>query len=305
METESRATYGPYSILGTLGKGSFGKVKLAEKEGQNYAIKFLSNDLPPNIFSKNKELLLKEIDILRTLDHPHLVRYVDSSPDQLYTKRSGKQYERLGLVLEYLPSYDLFEVLQQGPLGEELGRTYFHQLIEGLQYLHRMSVVHRDLKPDNILFDQNLNLRITDFGTGYCNVGLSKVIEAGPPTTICGTQGYKCPEMLLSIKYNGVLNDLFAAGILLVNLVTGRSPFNCADPKTGMYKYMANNQHQKFWVEFEKKAAVDPDFKDLVNGMLAFDPSQRLTIAEIKCHPWYNRDVYMGGGTIENLRRSC
>ena len=188
--------------MGTLGKGSFGKVKLAEKEGQNYAIKFLSNDLPPNIFSKNKELLLKEIDILRTLDHPHLVRYVDSSPDQLYTKRSGKQYERLGLVREYLPSYDLFEVLQQGPLGEELGRTYFHQLIEGLQYLHRMSVVHRDLKPDNILFDQNLNLRITDFGTGYCNVGLFKVIEAGPPTTICGTEGYKCPEMLPSRNIN-------------------------------------------------------------------------------------------------------
>ena len=130
------------------------------------------------------------------------MRYVDSSPDQLYTKRSGKQYERLGLVLEYLPSYDLFEVLQQGPLGEELGRTYFHQLIEGLEYLHRMSVVHRDLKPDNILFDQNLNLRITDFGTGSCNVGLSKVIEAGPPTIICGTQGYKCPETLPSRNIN-------------------------------------------------------------------------------------------------------
>jgi len=104
--------------------------------------------------------------------------------------------------------------------------------------------------------------------------------------------------MLLSIKYNGILNDLFAAGILLVNLVTGRSPFNCADPKTGMYKYMASNQHQKFWTEFEKKLVVDPDLKDLINGMLAFDPSQRLTIAEIKCHPWYKRDVLMGGGTL-------
>jgi len=108
METENRATYGPYTILGTLGKGSFGKVKLAERDGQNYAIKFLSNDLPPNIFCKNRELLLKEIEILRVLDHPHLVRYIDSSPNQHYTKRNSKQYERLGLVLEYLPSYDLF-----------------------------------------------------------------------------------------------------------------------------------------------------------------------------------------------------
>jgi serine/threonine protein kinase len=80
---------------------------------------------------------------------------------------------------------------------------------------------------------------------------LSKiVIEAVSNQTICGTVGYKSPEMLLGIKYNGILNDLFAAGILLVNLVTGRSPFNSADPKTGMYKYMANNQHQKFWAEF-------------------------------------------------------
>ena len=164
METENTATYGNYTILGTLGKGSFGKVKLAERDGQKYAIKFLSNDLPPNVYSKNKELLLKEIDILRTLDHQHLVHYVDSSISQTYTKRNGKQYERLGLVLEYLPSFDLFEVLQTGPLGEELGRTYFHQLIEGIQYLHNRSVVHRDLKPDNILFDEQLNLRITDFG---------------------------------------------------------------------------------------------------------------------------------------------
>lgn len=83
----------------------------------------------------------------------------------------------------------------------------------------------------------------------------------------------------------------------MVNLVTGRSPFNCADPKSSTYKYMANNQHQKFWAEFEKKVVVDAEFKDLVNGMLAFDPSQRLTISEIKCHPWYKRDVLMGGGT--------
>lgn len=73
--------------------------------------------------------------------------YIGSSPAGIYTKKTGKQYERIGLVLEYLSGFDLFEVLQQGPLGDALGRTYFHQLINGLEYLHNNSTIHRDLKP--------------------------------------------------------------------------------------------------------------------------------------------------------------
>lgn len=104
-------------------------------------------------------------------------------------------------------------------------------------------------------------------------------MQSEAPTTICGTSGYKSPEMLMKISYNGILNDLFAAGVLLMNLVTGRSPFNSADPKTGLYKYIATNQHQKFWTEFEKKVTIDQDLKTLVNSMLAFDPTQRMTVA--------------------------
>lgn len=109
--------------------------------------------------------------------------------------------------------------------------------------------------------------------------------------------------MLLKLKYNPILNDLFSAGVLLFNLVTGRSPFATADPKTGMYKYLATNQHQKYWVEYDKKIKLSPEFKELINGMLSFDPTERLTIAEIKCHPWYKQDILMADGNLDiNLR---
>ncbi len=92
-------------------------MKLAERDGNKFAIKFLSSKLPEQLKTTHKDLLLKESAILRTIEHENLVRYIGTSPCGTYVKKDGKQIERLGLVLEYLSGYDLFEILQQGALG--------------------------------------------------------------------------------------------------------------------------------------------------------------------------------------------
>lgn len=179
-------------------------------------------------------MLLKEISILKDLDHPNLLKYIDSHSDWKYRKSNGEEDCRLGLIMEYLPSNELMEILEGGPLGPNLCKYYFKQLINGLEYLHNNSIVHRDLKPQNILFDTNYNLKITDFG-------LATIVDKAQPTTNCGTANYKSPEMLLKVPYNGILNDLFGAGIILFNMITAKSPFEIANPLAGLYRWIAMN----------------------------------------------------------------
>jgi serine/threonine protein kinase len=90
------------------------------------------------------------------------------------------------------------------------------------------------------------------------------------------------------------MNDLFAAGVTLFNLVTAKAPFTSATPNNGLYKFIALNYIDKFWSAHEKKSKFSPELKDLFNAMFAFDPTHRLSISEILCHPWMAGDILMG-----------
>lgn len=89
-------------------------------------------------------------------------------------------------------------------------------------------------------------------------------------------------------NYNGLMNDLFAAGVTLFILITGKGPFNTATPQSGNYQYIAMNYFEKFWSVYEKKKKYSSNFKSLINSMLAFDPTYRLSISEVMSHPWMN-----------------
>lgn len=95
-------------------------------------------------------------------------------------------------------------------------------------------------------------------------------------------------------NYNGLMNDLFAAGVTLFILVTGKGPFITATPHSGNYQFIAMNYFDKFWNIYEKKKKYSNTFKSLINSMLAFDPTYRLSISEILSHSWMNEDSLMG-----------
>lgn len=103
---------------------------------------------------------------------------------------------------------------------------------------------------------------------------------------------YMAPEIHLKMSYNGPSIDLFAAAIILFIMYAGTPPFSRADPRDDFYKFLCTNKHEAFWKAHLKHKPnpyfFSENFKNLMNSMLAFDPTQRLSISEIKAHPWFN-----------------
>jgi len=209
-----------------------------------------------------------------------------------YHKKNGKSYKALAIVMVLVPGGELFEyVADTGRFSETVARSYFRQLIETIEYCHNQGVCHRDLKPENLLFDENFVLKVADFGFATLIAGHS---GDGQLYTILGTPSYMAPEIHLKQPYSGPAVDLFASAIILFIMLSGTPPFAQADPKDPHYKLLCINRHDTFWAAHSRgkpSGFYTAEFKSLMNSMLALDPSQRLSLAEIKAHAWYNGPV--------------
>jgi serine/threonine protein kinase len=156
-------------------------------------------------------------------------------------------------------------------------------MLDGLAYIHGQGYAHRDIKPDNILLDDQFNIKIADFGFAGPLAGrhgddylYSKL----------GTEPYQAPEINLGQKYKGSEVDLFASSIVLFITMAGTPPFTKADKTEYYYKMIAGNRWDLFWKIHEKSKPsgskfFSPAFKDLMSYMLAFKPSERLSIEEL------------------------
>lgn len=131
-----------------------------------------------------------------------------------------------------------------GPFSEPLARYYFNQLLKGLDHCHLNGVAHRDLKPDNLLLDDQFNLKIADFGFAAPVEGRD---GNGLLLTKLGTLNYMAPEIHLRQPYQGRTVDLFSSAIILFIMVTGGFPFVQAAPSDQYYKCLASNRADLFW----------------------------------------------------------
>lgn len=258
-------TVGEYKLLKTLGEGSFSKVKQAVHipTGKVYAIKIIDMNLvKQNNMDKQLE---REIKVMKVMNHPNLIKLhaVLHSPKNYF------------LVLDLAEGGELFNKLaQDGPLPEKAARSYFQQLIDALDYMHKHNTIHRDLKPENLLLDSEGNLKIADFGLSIMANSTTDLLK-----TRCGTPNYVAPEIFCANGYVGPPADLWSAGVILYVMLAAALPFDAPT--------LPELARQIMKVQIQYPSSFPKGAIDLMKHIIVANPEDRYTIEQIRQDPWF------------------
>ncbi|GMP69966.1 hypothetical protein CsSME_00029027 [Camellia sinensis var. sinensis] len=300
--SKDRTSIEDFEIIKPISRGAFGRVFLARKRatGDLFAIKVLKK---ADMICKNAvESILAERDILISVRNPFVVRFFYS-----FTCR-----ENLYLVMEYLNGGDLYSLLRNlGCLDEDMARVYIAELVLALEYLHSLSVIHRDLKPDNLLIGPDGHIKLTDFGLSKVGLISSTDDFSGPPVSsttllgddepktaaqsstkreqrqkqsVVGTPDYLAPEILLGMGH-GVTADWWSVGVILYELVVGIPPFNAEHPQQ-IFDNIINRDIP--WPKIPDEMSYEA--YDLIDKLLNDNAVQRLGATgatEVKRHPFF------------------
>jgi len=275
-----------YQLGRTLGSGVSCKVKLAKDDANNrYAIKLMSKDID------FQELMVAELDTLRQCAHPHVIGLIEAGKGLQENPKKGDKTVHY-IVLELAQGGELFDFIALGGrFPESVARLYAKQLCEALNFMHTAGVCHRDLKPENLMLDGNYNLKVADFGFAAPTAGRD---GKGKLSTQLGTASYMAPEIHLGKQYDGTAVDVLATGIILFVMVTQRPPFSQASPDDPHYRLLIGKRADLFWqahADAEGEDIYSSEFKNLFEGMLAFNPKERLTIKQVLAHPWFSKET--------------
>ena len=265
-----------------IGEGAFGSVwKVRHKKTkQVFAIKVMNKE---NIIKHNMiNQINKEIEIMYKLDHPHIIKLYSHFEDD----------EHFCLIMEYASKGQLFSLIKKHKkLNQVTAKQYMKEIISAIKYLHSRSppIIHRDIKPENILLDDKGRCKLADFGWANFDNGV-KIRE-----TYCGTPEYLAPEMINHCGHDKSV-DIWAIGILLFEMLTGRTPFNLSGYNNQLYnsiKILNIN-----WTDDFPNLA-----KDLISKILCLNPNDRLSLDGIINHQWF-RDTPSLRPFINNINYS-
>ncbi|XP_071711896.1 serine/threonine-protein kinase GRIK2-like [Rutidosis leptorrhynchoides] len=255
-----------------IGSGSYGKVVLYRSriDGQHYAIKAFhkSHLLKLRVAPSETAMtdVLREVLIMKMLNHPNIVNLIevidDPNTDHFY------------MVLEYVEGKWVFEGAgPPGGLGEHVSRRYLRDIVSGLMYLHSHNIVHGDIKPDNLLVTATGTVKIGDFSVSQVFEDENDELRRSP-----GTPVFTAPECCLGLTYHGKAADTWAVGVTLYCMIFGKYPF-LGDTLQDTYDKIVNDN---MWLP----RRMNPLLKNLLEGLLCKDPTQRLTLERVAVHPW-------------------
>ena len=262
-----------WEILSSLGEGNTSKVYKAKniKTGDLVALKLLREEFLTRDSSSIKSVE-QEIQILQGLKHENIVNIVGYGSDGHVKKPSGREINNLVyILLEFVSGGLLFDVCQSlGNMGETTGRFFLEQMLDVLDYMHGKGVVHRDLKLENILVDDKMNLKVADFG-------FATFRKVHSLKSYRGTMTYMAPEIKEGKVYDGMQIDMFSTAVILFIIVQGIFPFKEAKKDEYFYNLILSGNLDTYW---KKTGAQDlsPEFKDLIIKMFSYNGNERLTI---------------------------
>ncbi|XP_045466039.1 serine/threonine-protein kinase GL21140 [Harmonia axyridis] len=257
-----------YTVGRSIGDGNFAVVRLCKDNSDNkeYALKIIDKSK-----CKGKEDMIEnEVKILRKISHPNIMSLISDQDTK----------NLLFLVCEYVQGGDLFDAIALAQkFSEEQAALLVNHLVLALAYLHSLNIVHRDVKPENLLVEFENNrirtLKLADFGLA-CEV-------AKPLYTVCGTPTYVAPEILAESGY-GLKIDVWAAGVILYILLCGYPPFVSQDnDQEKLFDCILSGQYDfpdEYWGEVSELA------KELIQNMLQLAPEIRFSAEDVLDHPW-------------------
>ncbi|CAL4128216.1 unnamed protein product, partial [Meganyctiphanes norvegica] len=264
-----------YNFLKVLGRGSFGKVLLAEKKDSEndkelYAIKIIK-----------KEIVLHSDAILGIMAERNVLALENKPPFFVEFKACSQSADRLWFVMEFVSGGDLlWHLYHNGKFAEEVARFFTAEIAIGLFHLHSKGIIVRDLKLDNVLLDKEGHVKLADFG--LCKEGIrgNRVTH-----TFCGTPEYTAPEILLHLSYGNSV-DWWSFGVVLYQLMDGHTPFNGKDDDE------LNNAILKYKVLLYNKD-FSSGAKDAILNFLIKDPELRLGVGptgenDVKFHSFFS-----------------
>uniref|UniRef100_A0A8C7RBH9 protein kinase C n=1 Tax=Oncorhynchus mykiss TaxID=8022 RepID=A0A8C7RBH9_ONCMY len=269
---------GDFDLIRVIGRGSYAKVLLVrlKKNEQIYAMKVVK-----------KELVHDDEDIDWVQTEKHVFEQASTNPFLVGLHSCFQTESRLFLVIEYVNGGDLmFHMQRQRKLPEEHARFYAAEICIALNFLHEKGILYRDLKLDNVLLDHEGHIKLTDYG--MCKEG----IRPGDTTsTFCGTPNYIAPEILRGEDY-GFSVDWWALGVLMFEMMAGRSPFDIITDNPDM-----NTEEYLFQVILEKPIRIPRSLSvkaaSVLKGFLNKDPKERLGcqvqtgFSDIKSHTFF------------------
>ncbi|CAD8173056.1 unnamed protein product [Paramecium octaurelia] len=269
--------------LKVIGKGTYAKVLLAQRKvnQSKYAVKTFQKSALLDKNNKQRQGLLNEIDLLRSCDHPNIIKLYEiyESGDYIY------------LVMELLEGGELFDlILETQSFQESKVSLIMFKIFDALEYLHTKNIMHRDIKPENILLkdkSENFDIKIADFG-------LASYTEADLIIARCGTPGYVAPEIFENKKYNEKV-DVFSAGIILYILLSGQAPFD----GNSLDEIMEKNRDCQ--INF-KDLKVSEDALDLLKKSLEPNPECRISSLEALSHPFISHLYKRESNYVDDIK---
>ena len=261
-------------VVKQIGQGKFSVFQAySASRKANYAMKvFPSNRVSTYLFNKEQHFSM--------FSHPNIIKQLPAISN----------HADFHIILTELAKFgDFFESLESGLFAnnEVLIRTYFHQLVEGIQHMHSEGVAHLDLKLENLMLGNDFQLKIIDFDN-------SELISDANISSK-GTVNYRAPELISGTGKNATSADIYSMGMILYALKASEFLYlEQHQEEEGSFRQFHNNK-DAFWNEktesLRGSVTFSEEFIELLNGMLSFDAEKRMTIEEIKNSAWYKGEV--------------